>query len=43
MARFHVYRMKTGYALDVQSDLHDALNTRVMIPLVDAGRVHVMS
>lgn len=44
MARFHVYNMRVGYALDVQSDLHNGLNSRVMIPLVEAGRVvHVMS
>ena len=44
MARFHVYSMKIGYALDVQSNLLDGLNTRVMIPLVDADRVvHVMT
>lgn len=43
MARFHVYSMRTGYALDVQSNLLDGLNTRIMIPLVDADRVsHVM-
>jgi toxin CcdB len=41
MARFHVYRMKAGpaLALDVQSNLLDRLNTRVMIPLIDAAHV----
>ncbi len=44
MARFHVHSMRIGYALDVQSDLLDGLNTRVMIPLVDVDRVvHVMA
>jgi toxin CcdB len=41
MARFHVYGMKAGtaYALDVQSNMLDGLNTRVMIPLIDAANV----
>ncbi|MEN3146416.1 CcdB family protein [Neorhizobium sp. IRAMC:178] len=34
MARFQVYRMGTDLALDVQTNLLDALHTRVVVPLV---------
>jgi toxin CcdB len=44
VARFHVHHIDRGYALDVQSNLLDRLDTRVMIPLTDASRVvNVMS
>ncbi|MBB3965255.1 CcdB family protein [Rhizobium metallidurans] len=44
MARFHVYEVGDGYALDVQSNLLDRLQTRVMIPLVAASHViNIMS
>ena len=36
MARFDVYASpdSTGYLLDVQADLLDALNTRIVVPLM---------
>ncbi len=36
MAKFDVYQNHdgTGYLLDVQSDLLDGLNTRVIVPLI---------
>ena len=44
MARFHVYELDGGYALDVQSNLLYRLHSRVMIPLITAGSVvNVMS
>lgn len=41
MARFHVYRSKGGDSLllDVQADLLDSLNTRVVVPLLPSGRL----
>jgi toxin CcdB len=44
VARFHVYELDGGYALDVQSNMLYRLHSRVMIPLVAAGGVvNVMS
>ena len=39
MARFHVYRLKQGDTLvvDLQADLFEALNTRIMAPLIPAS------
>ncbi|UUX49871.1 CcdB family protein [Nisaea acidiphila] len=38
MARFDVYANPDGgYLLDVQADLLDALNTRVVVPLIPLG------
>lgn len=34
MARFDVYAHEVGALLDVQSDLLDALNTRLVVPLM---------
>ena len=36
MAKYDVYRsgMSPGYLLDIQSDLLDGLNTRVVVPLM---------
>ena len=36
MARYDIYKAKgrKGYLLDIQSDLLDALNTRVVVPLM---------
>lgn len=34
MARFHVYQFGSGLVVDTQSNLLDALHTRVVIPLV---------
>jgi len=34
MTRFHVYRFGSGLVVDTQSNLLDALHTRVVIPLV---------
>jgi len=41
MARFHVHRIGNdgSLALDVQSNLLDALTTRVVVPLAPAGDV----
>lgn len=39
MARYDVYRTRNeiGYLLDVQNDLIDNLNTRVVVPLLPLG------
>src|SRR4051794_34239964 len=39
MARYDLYRLpeQTGYLLDVQTDLIDLLQTRVVVPLLPAG------
>ena len=34
MARFDTYRFEDGYLLDVQADLLDGLNTRMVVPLM---------
>ncbi len=34
MARFDTYRYEDGYLLDVQADLLDGLNTRMVVPLM---------
>jgi toxin CcdB len=42
MARFQVYQLGSGLALDVQTNLLDALHTRVVVPLfpeVDVNRL----
>ena len=39
MARLDLYRAEgAGYLLDVQTDLLDGLNTRVVVPVLPAGR-----
>lgn len=39
MARFDLYRAEgPGYLLDVQTDLLDGLNTRVVVPVLPADR-----
>ena len=37
MARFDIHPLGTGYVLDVQADLPDDLNTRVVVPLIPLG------
>ena len=39
MARYDLYRLReqAGYLLDVQTDLIDRLQTRVVVPLLPAG------
>lgn len=39
MARFDIYRNEngSGYLLDVQADLLDGLNTRMVVPLLPFG------
>ena len=39
MARYDLYRLgeQAGYLLDVQTDLIDVLQTRVVVPLLPAG------
>ena len=39
MARYDLYRLReqAGYLLDVQTDLIDQLQTRVVVPLLPAG------
>jgi toxin CcdB len=39
MARYDLYRLgeQAGYLLDVQTDLIDRLQTRVVVPLLPAG------
>lgn len=41
MSRFHVYRNKDGegYLLDIQADLLQHLNTRVVVPLLPLGKL----
>lgn len=41
MARFHVYQNKdgAGYLLDVQADLLDHLNTRMVVPLLPSAQL----
>ena len=34
MAQFDFYRIGTGWVVDVQADLLDGLNTRVVVPLL---------
>jgi toxin CcdB len=34
MARFDVYRSASGYFLDMQADVLEALNTRITVPLL---------
>ncbi len=34
MARFHVYQFGSGLVIDTQSNVLDALHTRVVVPLV---------
>lgn len=34
MAQFDYYRFEGGYLLDVQADVLDGLNTRVVVPLL---------
>ena len=38
MARFDVYHGKNGYLLDVQADLLEGINTRIVVPLLSKGR-----
>ena len=37
MARFDVYRIASGLAVDVQSDLLYGLDTRMVVPLLPIG------
>ena len=38
MARFVLYEDERGYLLDVQTDLLDGLNTRLVVPLIGIER-----
>lgn len=38
MARYDVYRSPDGYMLDVQTDLLDDLDTRIVVPLLPVGQ-----
>lgn len=37
MARFDVYRMRDGYALDCQANIHRQLKTRLIVPMQSAA------
>ncbi|MGB8818340.1 MAG: CcdB family protein [Rhizobiaceae bacterium] len=34
MAQYDLYAIASGYVVDVQSDLMDQLNTRIVVPLI---------
>jgi toxin CcdB len=38
MARFDVYRYEDGYLLDVQADILDGLNSRMVVPLMPSAK-----
>lgn len=44
MARFHVHKLKNGdgLVLDLQSNLLDEIDTRVVAPLIEVGQVGPM-
>ena len=39
MARFDVYLNKRGYVLDVQSDILQELESRIVVPLLPTARI----
>ena len=45
MAQYDVYRLPdgAGYLLDIQSDFHDAIDTRVVVPLLPVGDAPIPS
>ena len=41
MARFDVYLGKRGYVLDVQADVLDGLESRIVVPLFPPSRIRL--